>query len=92
MDVAYEFSLDVTIYSSLEFFSSSFEPIGGDLVGGGVVFLVTTELDENLHEERVKGRHCGGGMDMGEGTEVEVGATEGNGGTGGETFWAADGG
>ena len=54
--MAFEVSLDVAISSSLELFSSSFEPAGGDLVGSGGVFLVTTGLDENLHEERVEGR------------------------------------
>ena len=89
LDIASEVSLGVVISSSLELFSSSFEPAGGDLVGSGGVFLVTTGLDKNLHEGRVEGRQCGGGMDLGEGTGVEAGATEGGGGTCGTTTWAA---
>ena len=92
LDVASEVSLDVAISSSLELFSSSIELGGGELVGSGAVFLVTTGLDGNLHEERVDGRHCGGGMEIGEGTEVEDGVTKGGGGTSGETSWLAVGG
>ena len=69
--------------SSLEIFSSSMVPAGGFLVGNGVVFFLTTELDVNLHTELVEGWHCGGGMERGGGAVAVVGATEEQGGAGG---------
>ena len=47
-------------------------------------------LDKNLHEGRVEGRQCRGGMELGKGTGVEAGEIEGCGGTGGATSWDAN--